>query len=135
MGRNLWVTIYPVKNTFEQKPSYLPKVADYAAPAVYWSFIETSLAVVCACLPTIRPIFNVFSLKSLLQSLRGKSSAHSERNVPSFSRQLSPGIESTSSVARFAVKHDTNAGPAYGPYQVRTEEFRMVQSPSHASSR
>ena len=58
---------------------------NYTNPIV-WSDLETSIAVVCACLPTLRPVvkfgFNV------LGSIRQKShsndseSAHELRNVP-----------------------------------------------------
>lgn len=107
----------------------------YAAPAVYWSLTETSLAVVSACLPTLLPIFRGFSLKSLLHSLRSKLSLHSISKIRSFGRQNSPGSESTSSVAGYTAKYDAGA---YNSISQRnrsnqgTEEFEMVQSPAKA---
>lgn len=115
--------------------SCLLKAADYAAPAVYWSLTETSLAVVSACLPTLLPIFRGFSLKSLLHSLRSKLSLHSISKIRSFGRQNSPESESTSSVAGYTAKYDASA---YNSISQRnrsnqgTEEFEMVQSPAKA---
>lgn len=33
---------------------------DYTAPVFFWTNIELSLAIVCACLPTLRPIWTFF---------------------------------------------------------------------------
>lgn len=33
---------------------------DYTAPVFFWTNIELSLAIVCACLPTLRPIWSHF---------------------------------------------------------------------------
>ena len=48
----------------------LTKETDSAAPAMYWSFIETSLATVCACLPVLRPLFVQISLENFLGKIR-----------------------------------------------------------------
>lgn len=85
-------------------------MADYAAPAVYWSFIETSLAVVSACLPTLRPIFKGISPEGFLQSLRGRIPLSFEWKFYSFSRQRSSDYESTSSITGITVQHDSVAG-------------------------
>lgn len=39
---------------------------DYTAPVFYWTNIELSMAVVCACLPTLRPIWFHFYPKAEL---------------------------------------------------------------------
>lgn len=36
------------------------KPTDYTAPVFFWTNIELSLAIVCACLPTLRPIWSHF---------------------------------------------------------------------------
>jgi len=38
------------------------------APALYWGAIETCVGVICACLPTLRPLFAGFSSESLIRS-------------------------------------------------------------------
>ena len=43
---------------------------DYSAPTSYWVVIEASLAIVSACLPTLRPIFRGMSLESVIRSVR-----------------------------------------------------------------
>lgn len=37
-----------------------PQPTDYTAPVFFWTNIELSLAIVCACLPTLRPIWAHF---------------------------------------------------------------------------
>ena len=39
-------------------PKHLSDITYYQAPLGYWSFIEGSLSVVSACLPTLRPLFS-----------------------------------------------------------------------------
>lgn len=46
--------------------------ADIFAPALYWTQLEGALAVVSACLPTMRPLFHGFSLESMMGSFRAK---------------------------------------------------------------
>jgi hypothetical protein len=36
------------------------KSTDYTSPIFFWTNIELSLAIVCACLPTLRPIWSHF---------------------------------------------------------------------------
>ncbi|KAL9063649.1 MAG: hypothetical protein Q9161_009350 [Pseudevernia consocians] len=40
------------------------------APAIYWTLIETSLGVLSACLPVLRPLYKKYSLDSLVRSVR-----------------------------------------------------------------
>lgn len=44
---------------------------DYAAPTMYWSFIETSLGTVCACLPMFRPLFARQSMGGFVDRVQG----------------------------------------------------------------
>ena len=53
---------------------------DIAAPTMYWSFIETSLGTVCACIPTLRPIFVRDLMGSLVDKVRGFASLRSSRS-------------------------------------------------------
>ena len=43
---------------------------DYGAPTSYWVVIEASLAIVSACLPTLRPVFRGMSPESVIRSVR-----------------------------------------------------------------
>lgn len=43
---------------------------DDEAPLFYWTVPECSLAVVCACLPTLRPVFHGITPTSLVNSMR-----------------------------------------------------------------
>ena len=42
--------------------------ADYTSPVFFWTNIETALAVVSACLPTLRPIYTHFRPSALPKS-------------------------------------------------------------------
>ena len=48
--------------TLKSHPYASPEVtdigADYTTSTLYWSSIESSLSVLCACLPTMRPLFS-----------------------------------------------------------------------------
>ncbi|KAL2047312.1 hypothetical protein N7G274_001333 [Stereocaulon virgatum] len=46
------------------------------APSIYWTQVESALAVVSACLPTLRPLLQGFSLESMIRSLRTKFTPH-----------------------------------------------------------
>lgn len=49
-------------------------------PTVYWPMVESSLGIVGACLPLLRPIFTNTSAKSVFSSLRAMVSLVSFRN-------------------------------------------------------
>lgn len=53
---------------------------DYAAPMSYWVIIEASLAIISACLPTIRPVFRGMSPESVIRSVRSVFSLNSLRS-------------------------------------------------------
>ena len=44
---------------------------------MYWTIPETCMAVVCACLPSLRPLFHGWSPESLVGSVRSAFSLHS----------------------------------------------------------
>jgi hypothetical protein len=53
--------------------------------------LETSLGVVSACLPTLRPLYNVYNLQSMVNSLRNlltRSGRTSSGNLSANSRRL-----------------------------------------------
>ncbi|KAF2466313.1 uncharacterized protein BDR25DRAFT_377414 [Lindgomyces ingoldianus] len=60
---------------------------------MYWSIPETCLAVVCACLPTLRGLFEDFSLRSVMEGMR--SSLKSRGSQKSTGSSGNPGQEST----------------------------------------
>lgn len=54
--------------------------ADVIAPTVYWTMLESALAIISACLPTLRPAFHGWSPESMVQSVRSKMSLQSLRS-------------------------------------------------------
>ncbi len=59
---------------------------------MFWGFLETGVAIVAACLPLLRPLFNRWSLESVIRSIRsaislrstssrGRSSSNSKRRT------------------------------------------------------
>lgn len=54
--------------------------ADYIAQTTYWTLIEASLAIISACLPTLRPLFQGFSVESVIRSFRSVISLGSIRS-------------------------------------------------------
>ncbi len=59
---------------FSEKDCADPVRADYVAQTSYWTLIEASLAIVSACLPTLRPLFHGFSPESVVRSFRSAMS-------------------------------------------------------------
>lgn len=59
------------------------------APAVvglmlFWPMVQMGVALVAACLPTLRPLFDGFSPESVIQSIRSTLSLSSLRSKASF---------------------------------------------------
>ena len=84
--------------------------------------IEGGLAVIAACLPTLRPVVGTASLSSILHRLRsalGGSSIHSQnqelqqisRRFPSRSEEAYTQIDADSSTATFGAARETNENP------------------------
>ena len=63
-------------------------VLDNLAPTLYWTQLEGAIAVVSACLPTMRPIFHGFSPESLLGSIRTKMTMYMKLNKSSQGRDF-----------------------------------------------
>ena len=61
---------------------------DNIAPTLYWTQLEAALAVVSACLPTMRPLFHGFSPESALGSFRTKIYGHRRLDKSSQSSKL-----------------------------------------------
>ena len=82
-----------------------PVLAGRIAPAMMWSNIESCMGIVCACLPTLRPLIRVAisepieNLKRKRRSRQGQSrnSASSSRSRTSFWRTFLPWRKSNSS--------------------------------------
>lgn len=53
---------------------------DFTAPTIYWTMIESSLSIVSACLPTLRPLFHGHSPESMVRSVRSAISLASLRS-------------------------------------------------------
>lgn len=71
IGGNAILAIDP--NTANNQSAVLTTVA-------VWSQVEAGIAVITACLPSIRPLFHRKSLESLVNSLRSAISLHSLNN-------------------------------------------------------
>jgi hypothetical protein len=74
---------------------------DDEAPVFYWTIPEPCVAVIGACLPTIRPIFLGWSPESIVGSIRSimslgslDSQGHSRRTRTGYSRDIGPASES-----------------------------------------
>lgn len=67
-----------------------PKVS--VSTILYWSLIEGGIAVIAACLPTLRVVVGKASLSSLFHSIRSALSLGS-KNTPEQSQQLSSRSE------------------------------------------
>ena len=63
-------------------------ILDNIAPTLYWTQLEGAIAVVSACLPTMRPIFHGFSPESLLGSIRTKMKLYMKLNKSSQGRDF-----------------------------------------------
>ncbi|ORY11358.1 hypothetical protein BCR34DRAFT_624866 [Clohesyomyces aquaticus] len=59
------IATYAVANEYIKHPN---DVIYYTAPVFFWTNIELSLAVVCACLPTLRPIYLHFFPKPIRET-------------------------------------------------------------------
>lgn len=79
----------PVLLWLRESPSLTLFYPDDEAPLFYWTVPECSLAVVCACLPTLRPIVHGITPTSLMNSMRSllvmtsTRTSNSSRNVTS----------------------------------------------------
>ena len=91
---------------------------DYTNPII-WTDIETSIAVICACLPTLRPVaqYAVGALNSIRLRSKGSTSESSQ--------ELGPTPADASYVGPSRVKKD------YSQFQ-RLEERREVTLPVNA---
>ncbi|KAI8962774.1 hypothetical protein F5Y11DRAFT_321516 [Daldinia sp. FL1419] len=47
------------------------------APTLYWTMLEAAIAVTCACMPTLRPLFSDLSLKALLSEFASRFTINS----------------------------------------------------------
>ena len=52
--------------------------------ALFWAMIQMGVALVTACLPTLRPLFDGVSPESIIQSIRSNLSLSSLRSKASF---------------------------------------------------
>ncbi|RYP60842.1 hypothetical protein DL771_010353 [Monosporascus sp. 5C6A] len=112
------------------------------APTLYWTQLEASIAVVSACLPTLRPLFSRFSLETLVYSLASKLSIHngtksSGGSAPSRTGEWGQSLPnpSVSSAARIvnrceAVRLSSFEDP---PIELREQSGIIVQKMIHQS--
>ena len=56
--------------------------ANYA-PAFYWSTIETNAGIVSACMPTLRPLFEAYTLTSIVSKITKHLSGKFRSSLPS----------------------------------------------------
>ena len=65
--------------TINRRTSLTPRT-DLLTPTVYWPMVESSLGIVGACLPLLRPIFTDTRAKNIFSSLRTLLSRPSSRS-------------------------------------------------------
>lgn len=70
-------------------------LADFIAPALYWTQLECAVAVVCACLPTLGSVFGAIYPERVLRSWASKLSLRSAFLKPQASEMtaIAPGWE------------------------------------------
>jgi len=68
-------------------------VTYHEGPLFYWTVPECCLSVVCACLPTLRPIFHGWSPESLMGSVRSALSLSSLHSARDSTRRYATGWE------------------------------------------
>ena len=83
---NLQTPLQETKISHVRLPSHLrtPHLADHQkdllTPTVYWPMVESSLGIVGACLPLLRPIFTDTPARNIFSSLRAMMSRSSLRS-------------------------------------------------------
>ncbi|KAF1950214.1 hypothetical protein CC80DRAFT_539845 [Byssothecium circinans] len=101
------IATYAIAEEYVKHPN---DVIYYTAPVFFWTNIELSLAVVCACLPTLRPIWLHFFPKPI--TMQYHSGYGSSRLTGTKNSSLGP---------KFARK----------PYE-EIEELELTRHPGHA---
>ena len=85
---------------------------------IFWSLIESGVAVPVACLPTLRPIFDGLSPESVLSSIRSMISLSSinsqRRNKPRGSYDLKSRTGSFEMAPEVPLKHNTGFPEPHG---------------------
>lgn len=81
--------------------------SDEQAPTVYWTFVEQAIAILCACLPTLRVLFLNMSLGRLLDSVAKKAKVISKDGMSSKTRykSLDEGPEGIGDLSSLDGKH------------------------------
>lgn len=64
----------------QKNPDLADLTIDLLTPTIYWPMVESSLGIVGACLPLLRPIFTDTRAKNLSSSLRAIMSRPSVRS-------------------------------------------------------
>lgn len=105
------------KNSLQLKiSSYANAFADDEAPFFYWSVPETCIALICACLPTLRPVFLLLYPGTIISSIRttfvSGSGSNNEttrgtrsNNGPTLQSRPGADSESTQKFARLSDGH------------------------------
>ena len=99
----------PVKDSISK-----PDSADYIAQTTYWTLIEASLAIVSACLPTLRPLFQGFSVESVIRSFRSVISLASLQ-----SRHSNGSKHSNIGSAEY---HKESSSSTVGPHEIEAAD-------------
>ena len=91
------------------RPTYVRKTVN-AGNIVLWSVIEPLMGIICACLPTLGPVFQQRSLKSTVRNMSKFFFSHRSRqdNDVEYSRRITHG-----SATRRMYGDSSKAGPFY----------------------
>ena len=84
--------------------------SDYSSSTLYWSSVEASLAVLSACLPTLRPIFKKDQRTTSRQKLGSNSLGSSSKN----SKHPRLGDEADSTQSSSNLTRDENQAGGMG---------------------
>lgn len=101
----------------------LTNAIDEVAPTSYWQVIEACIGILCACLPTLRPILSNIRLpffKPLLESLRKKASSTQLRSKQSLPTSTIRHVSSARSL--FAKRSASESGDGGSPRERASDE-------------
>lgn len=84
----------------QAETSLTPKI-DLLTPTVYWPMVESSLGIVGACLPLLRPIFTDTRAKNIFSSLRTMLSRPSSPESLEYAKAEAGGIETPPTPHKF----------------------------------
>ena len=129
------VCVTSVMRIISYSPSHLKDNTYWGVGSMTWSGVEQGIGIVCACLPTLRPLLSYIYPKGIksskahegssidMNNFRRSGIVHSEINVPGKSAWEAATYDSESTVG-FARLHDDDA--ALSPADVQRSVYAPI---------